>query len=616
MDNTEKSKKSLKEQAKIIIRGYSIILKKVNKPVLQAIVIASVFNAISPFMNFYFSSLILNELVGDKRKEELIQLVLLAIGLNLLVMLIKSLLNRWKNYCESNVYMLTWGIYSDKLLSMDFVDVEDPKIQQEVSSIKQHQNGMGFGFSKLFWEFENVLKSFFMVILSVAIAVSLFNTSVPKGSDYEYLDSPFIILTVVFAMGVSIFLVPYINVIGGKMWAKASDVNNFGNRLYGYYKGLAMESKNGKDIRMYKQNVTFGDKTDFLNDFSPFVYYQAKWDVVASFVTTLASGYIYLYVAMKAFAGAYDVGSIVLYVGAITQFTQGFSGLFGSIGELIKNNPFLEKIFNFLDIENKKYQGTLSVEKRHDNEYQIEFKNVSFKYPRTDEYVLKNINMKLHIGQKVAVVGMNGSGKTTMIKLLCRLYDCDEGMITLNGVDIKKYNYDEYMKIFSVVFQDFELMPFTLGENVGISTKYNDALAREYLEKAGLDSKLTKMSKGLDTYLMKNFEEDGVEVSGGEAQKIALARALYRNSPFIVLDEPTAALDPVAEFEIYSKFNEIVGDKTAIYISHRLSSCRFCDDIIVFDKGELIQRGNHDELIKEENGMYAELWNAQAQYYL
>ncbi len=615
METTEKSKKSLKEHAKIIIRGYSIILKKVNKPILQSIAIASIFNALSPFINFYFSSLILNELVGDQRKDILIQLVLLAIGFNLLVMLLKSLLNRWKNYCQSYVYILTWGIYSDKLLSMDFVDVEDPKIQQDVSSIKQHQNGMGFGFSRLFWQFESIITSFIMVMLSVAIAFSLFTTKVPEGSGYEYLDSIIGVLTVVVAMSLSIFLVPYLNIVGGRMWAKASDVNNHGNRLSGYYSNLAMESKNGKDIRIYNQSITLSDKNDFTGSFRPFVYYQAKWDVFSSLVTTLSSGYIYLYVAMKAYAGAYDVGSIVLYVGAITQLTQGFSGLFGAVGELIKNNPFLEKVLDFLDIENKKYQGTLSVEKRQDNEYQIEFKNVSFKYPKTEEYALKNINMKLHIGQKVAIVGMNGSGKTTMIKLLCRLYDCDEGMITLNGVDIKKYNYDEYMKIFSVVFQDFELMPFTLGENVGISMNYNDTLAREYLEKAGFEGKLSKMPKGLDTYLMKNFEEDGVEVSGGEAQKIALARALYKNAPFIVLDEPTAALDPVAEFEIYSKFNEIVGSKTAIYISHRLSSCRFCDDIIVFDKGELVQRGNHNELIKEDSGKYYELWNAQAQYY-
>lgn len=216
----------------------------------------------------------------------------------------------------------------------------------------------------------------------------------------------------------------------------------------------------------------------------------------------------------------------------------------------------------------------------------------------------------------MAVVGENGSGKTTFIKLLCRLYDPTEGKILLNGIDIKNYDYDEYLSIFSVVFQDFNLFAFSLGQNVATSVQYDAEFARECLEKAGFGERLATMPKGLETCLYKNFDEGGVEISGGEAQKIALARALYKNAPFIVLDEPTAALDPVAEYEIYSKFNELVGDKTAIYISHRLSSCRFCEDIAVFENGAIVQRGSHEELIADAHGKYYELWNAQAQYYV
>jgi ATP-binding cassette subfamily B protein len=203
-----------------------------------------------------------------------------------------------------------------------------------------------------------------------------------------------------------------------------------------------------------------------------------------------------------------------------------------------------------------------------------------------------------------------------MIKLLCRLYDPTEGEITLNGIDIKKYEYAEYLNIFSVVFQDFKLFSFPLGQNVAASVEYDNTQAEKCLEMAGFKDRYKEMQKGLDTPMYKDFDEDGVEISGGEAQKIALARALYKNAPFIILDEPTAALDPIAEFEIYTKFNEIVGDKTTIYISHRLSSCRFCDDIAVFHEGQLIQRGNHDTLIADTSGKYNELWNAQAQYYI
>ena len=210
---------------------------------------------------------------------------------------------------------------------------------------------------------------------------------------------------------------------------------------------------------------------------------------------------------------------------------------------------------------------------------------------------------------------MNGSGKTTFIKLLCRLYDPTEGEVLLNGIDIRKYNYMEYMRIFSVVFQDFRLFALKLGENVASKADYDRGIVLDCLKKAGFSEKLAELKNGLETYLYKDHERDGVDVSGGEAQKIAIARALYRDSPFIILDEPTAALDPVAEAEIYSKFDVIAGDRTTIYISHRLSSCRFCDKIIVFHEGSVIQQGTHASLVADERGKYYELWHAQAQYY-
>ena len=210
---------------------------------------------------------------------------------------------------------------------------------------------------------------------------------------------------------------------------------------------------------------------------------------------------------------------------------------------------------------------------------------------------------------------MNGSGKTTMIKLLCRLYDPTEGYITLNGIDIQKYDYEDYLKLFSVVFQDFKLFSFSVGENVAASVDYDEDKVWSSLEKAGMLERVKAMPKGLKTPVYKDFEEDGVEISGGEAQKIAIARALYKDAAFVILDEPTASLDPIAEHEIYSRFNDMVKDKTAVYISHRLSSCRFCDRILAFDNGQLIQDGSHEELLENPEGKYSELWNAQAQYY-
>ena len=259
--------------------------------------------------------------------------------------------------------------------------------------------------------------------------------------------------------------------------------------------------------------------------------------------------------------------------------------------------------------------GKTTLEKRDDNEYYIEFCDVTFKYPNTDAYALRHVNLRFRVGEKLAVVGMNGSGKTTFIKLLCRLYDPTEGEIRLNGVDIRKYDYDEYMAIFSVVFQDFQLFAYSLGQSVAASAEYDAKRAEACLREAGFEERLSSMPKGLDTSLYQDFDKNGIEISGGEAQKIAIARALYKNAPFIVLDEPTAALDPVSEYEVYRRFGEISGGKTAIYISHRLASCRFCDEILVFHEGQIVQHGAHEALLAQENGKYAELWNAQAQYY-
>ncbi|MCH5273461.1 MAG: ABC transporter ATP-binding protein [Lachnospiraceae bacterium] len=330
--------------------------------------------------------------------------------------------------------------------------------------------------------------------------------------------------------------------------------------------------------------------------------------------THITLGAIYFIVGLKAWAGAFGVGQVTQYIAAITALTSHITNLAYRWQDMRLNAVNLKYAFDFLDIKNNMYQGSLSTEKRSDRQYDIEFKDVSFKYPGTEKWALRHLNVKFKVGSRLAVVGENGSGKTTFIKLLCRLYDPQEGQIFLNGIDIKKYDYQDYVGVFSVVLQDYFLPAQPIGENVAGSKNYDRKKAEKCLIDAGFGERLKELPQGLDTYLYKEFETDGVQVSGGEAQKIAIARALYKNAPFIILDEPTAALDPIAEAEIYSQFDGIVGNKTAIYISHRLSSCRFCDEILVFEDGSIIQRGSHDSLV-ETDGRYKELWYAQAQYY-
>lgn len=229
--------------------------------------------------------------------------------------------------------------------------------------------------------------------------------------------------------------------------------------------------------------------------------------------------------------------------------------------------------------------------------------------------MLKNINIKFDLGHRLAIVGQNGSGKTTFIKLLLRIYDPDEGQILLNGIDIKKYKYEDYLKIFSVVLQNFNLFAYPIAENVAGSKDYDESRVIQSLKDAGVYNRVMEMKHGIDTYLYKDIDEDGVKISGGEAQKIAIARALYQDAAFIILDEPTAALDPIAEQEIYEHLGTIVKDRTAIFISHRLSSCKFADRIVVFDQGMIIENGAHIDLLNKE-GKYKELWESQAKFYV
>ena len=419
-------------------------------------------------------------------------------------------------------------------------------------------------------------------------------------------------------------LSPAMMIKSDSFWTKYAKMATYGNRIFGFYGFMSFKNvdETAPDIRIYRQDLLCRRKMlkeNVFNTRSPIAKCargpSGAYAAASGAVSKLFLGVIYLFVCLKAWGGAFGVGLVTQYVSSVTALSVGLSALIENMGEMRINATFLQIVFAFLDIPNEMYQGSLTVEKRSDRKYEVEFRNVSFRYPAANDYALKNISLKFNIGERLAIVGQNGSGKTTLIKLLCRLYDPTEGEIRLNGIDIRKYSYPEYLSIFSVVFQDFQLLAFPLSQNVAARAEPDAERVARCLDEAGFGQRLSTLPKGLDTPLFRDFDERGVEVSGGEAQKIAIARALYKDAPFIVLDEPTAALDPVSEAEIYARFNTLIQDKTAIYISHRLSSCRFCDRIAVFDKGHIVQFGSHDELVADASGKYYDLWNAQAQYY-
>ena len=600
----------------------------------------SLIAALVPYLTLYFSARLLDELAGTRTPDRLTGWVILLLVSEAAAYLLKALTFRWKEALRATLFYRGEERFSRKMLDMDFAAADDVSTHNLLSQILQRERWSGWGLGRVYRHFESMVEELFRMFGAAALTVSLFRLPVLQEAGWlTLLNNPLCILLLLLVMlGITV-LSPYLSTLGEMCVLDHDESMKFGNRNFFFCVELFQDEKRALDMRMYRQDLFGVNRMKEILDPKTGILHSMERDArgrmgglfaLSAAISRSFMWVVYLFVCLKAWGGAFGIGSVTQYIGAIMSFSKGLSGMLKVLGEMKVNSDTLKMTFEFLDIPNEMYQGSLTVEKRSDRKYEVEFRNVSFRYPHTENDVLKNISLKFKVGERLAVVGQNGSGKTTFIKLLCRLYDPTEGEILLNGIDIRKYNYREYLNVFSVVFQDFQLLAMSLGENVAAGSgrgalpvpgrkegakEYDREKVIQCLQMAGLSEWLAAQPKGLDTVLYKELEDEGVQISGGEAQKIAIARSLYHDAPFIILDEPTAALDPVAEYEIYTRFNEIVGDRTAIYISHRLSSSRFCDEILVFHGGRIVQQGSHDALLADGNGKYSELWGAQAQYY-
>lgn len=605
------------QDAWIYIKWGFGIIGRLSPSYLPLSALNSLISAAQPLLVLYFTAQILNELSGRRNVRTIIFYVMFTTLITFLLSLGRALISKSLAVIDSIIQHRMYFFHGERYMDFDFEHVENSKTNEMLADIEAKINGNGLGIARLYLTFPVLVQRFTGIVVSSILLTGMFAAS----GTYEknFFTSPFATAALCILIILAMIFTFMLRKKEEGVLKKVFESNPKTNTFIHYYREYVEAGRAGKDIRIFHQQPAIKEIIDYWMSTAPwheYFHFEGKLGGATAAANALIGGCVYLLIGLRSLAGMYGIGSVVQYVGAVTSLVENLTNFINECGTLVTNSQYLAQFFQYLDLPDEMYRGSLTTEKRSDNEYEIEFHNVSFKYPGTDTYAIKNLSLKLHVGQRLAVVGMNGSGKTTMIKLLCRLYDPTEGEITLNGINIKKYDYAEYMNIFSVVFQDFKLFDYTLGQNVAASVDVDREMAEACLQKAGFSVRLDKMPKGLDTFLYKGFDENGVEISGGEAQKIAMARALYKDAPIIVLDEPTAALDPIAEFEVYSKFNEIIGNKTAIYISHRLSSCRFCDDIAVFHKGELVQRGSHEELIKDTKGKYFELWEAQAQYYV
>lgn len=586
-----------------------------------AVAVSLLLKTAVPYAELMLTAYILD---GIGAHREIGEMLAVITGTTLAVMLLQflsgAIWHRMEVHREQMYYLYECETQT-KMLDMDFSRIDSPKVKELKDRIRK-DNNWGAGINGVLWSCNGVMEKVFQLIGAALVgfpaAVILLRTKTA---------AVWILLAALTAVQVvSVFLRMHFGRQRDRWRYHVAESTGEKEETYSFaWDFAAQESyhyKNGKDIRIYGgYDLMARWTTEVLRHkgFRSPMIKASQNDAGEAFfgaaAGAAANGGAYLIIVMIALAGMVTVGNVVRLAGAFGRFLEAAAGVVHDVPVLAMAARQQLSTLALIHMENEMYQGSLPVEKRSDGVYRIAFRNVTFRYPGAEKDALKNFSVELSVGEKLAIVGMNGSGKTTMIKLLCRLYDPQEGEILLNGVDIRKFKQEEYSRLFSVVFQDFTLYPFPLAQNIAVSQDYDRELAGKCLEDAGFGARLASMEKGLETCLYKDYDDEGVEISGGEAQKIAIARAVYKDAPFIVLDEPTAALDPLAEYGIYSNFDKIVGRKTAVYISHRLSSCRFCEKIAVFHEGELVQLGSHEELAADKNGKYYELWHAQAQYY-
>ncbi|MGN0552660.1 MAG: ABC transporter ATP-binding protein [Oscillospiraceae bacterium] len=561
---------------------------------------------IQTMFNIILPKFLIDELVlmigGEPAKNHLPKVILFA-GLIIVIDLIANMLRHladqvievqreWFNqYFETEL--------SRHTMEMDFEHTEDPEALDKLAKAKDGMSWYSGGVCGVLDQLYNIVKNI-AVLCGVTVLILI--------------TCPLLIPVQL----ISLVLITVFNARNNKIEAEGFLQLSKMNRIWGYVFYQLSDFRYGKDIRLYDSADMMCEKADKLSNSQVGCWKDQQRqmrpnNIWINAVNALRDGMSYFYIGFLAVTKAITIGDFQMCVNSASNLYWSLYHIVYSVQELHKRCSYAHRYLEFTAYPAAMVKGTKSVKK---GEHTIEFSHVSFKYPRSENYVLRDINITIKSGEHLSVVGLNGAGKTTFIKLLCRLYDVTEGEILVDGVNIKEYSEEEYRKLFAVVFQDFRLFAFSLRENIALADTPDDERINEVLKLSGFYDDAQKLEHGLDTTLFKSFDEKGTELSGGQQQKTAISRALYRNAPVVILDEPTAALDPVAEYDIYRQFNSLVGGKTAIYISHRLSSCKFCDKIAVFADDTIKEYGTHDELAELPNGIYAEMFAAQAQYYV
>ncbi|MCR4742195.1 MAG: ABC transporter ATP-binding protein/permease [Treponema sp.] len=588
---------------------YMLKTAKENKPILFfAYFLQLLATLLQKVQIIIVPKFLIDELISIYNGQELsfhvknaIIFAILAIGIQFIVNVINSLVSRIKSLCDEWFSEYFQVKVNDYAMALDFEHTEDPQALNQLNKAKE-------GVSWYSGNVCGILNQFFDIITNVIVFFGVI--AIIAGS------APLIIpVQIVVIILVTIFQ-SKIRQIELKSFEGLSKIN----RIINYIFYQLAEFQYGKDIRLYDSSKLFMETGEKHLDQQIKIWkYQAEGSKKQQYCINLVSAaenfLVYFYLGYQALKKLISIGQFSMCISASSNLTNSCENLIRCFQEIIKRSKYAQEYLKFIEYPQAVQKGNKKI--KNQDQHIIEFRHVYFKYPRSQEYVLKDINITIPSGQHLAVVGLNGAGKTTFIKLLCRLYDVSQGQILVDGINIKEYSDEEYRKLFAVLFQDFKIFAFSLKENIAFGQEASDEELERVLKLAGLYEYAQSLPQKTDTCVNKSFDKGGTEFSGGQKQKLAIARALYKDSPIIILDEPTAALDPIAEADIYARFNNsLAGGKTAIYISHRLSSCIFCDKIAVFSNNQIKEYGSHKDLMKIEDGLYQQMFTTQAKQYL
>ena len=603
----------MKEKRKVPVRDTIKLLWAMDRKFPVIVILQGGLNALLFYLPVILVARILDLLVYRENSADPVSIAVVGLVGIWLLKGVKALLEKEMKTRSYQIAMRFETLVPVNTLNISFSDLESDYAKEMRARILADRS-WGSGFFGVADKFCNLCNSGFELLGSVIMLIPL--AMQVSGSAAGKVAAALLFNIGLAVVGASVYAKWYQKKESAAMNQMTQAEKN--SRFWYMDEGGsgAIGAQSLKDIFMYRAKKMIQKTIDIEREgVRKNVFTIARINSAGGLGTGMIQGILlcvsYYCVLALAIAGTITVGMVLRYAQAIFQACMSVSASIRLAGEFRTDVGRIASTLEYLNLKAEKTKGDSFTEM---TKGVIEFRNVSFRYPGTKELVLDHVSLKIEPFEKIAVVGKNGSGKTTLVKLLCRLYEPEEGEILWNGKNIREYDLREWQKIFAIVFQDYSLLSLTLGQNVAASVQYEAERAKEVLQLAGFGERLNKLKKGLETVVYPEYEQDGVSFSGGEEQKIAIARAIYKGGQICILDEPTAALDPVSESRVYESFDEIVKGKTAVYISHRLSSCKFSDRIFVLDNGKIAESGTHEALLSQ-NGLYAQLWQAQAQYY-